>query len=257
MKQIVLPMLSAVLLLATDYSGVRPRSAPKDYPAYESAGGITIAAAVVPANKVQHQLSPNMVKAGYTVLEIAVYPDAGKDVDVSADDFSMTVGSNTETSRAATPAEVAQAIEPGRRTNPPRIPGNVQVETTQTVGVTNGGYDPATGRRYPGGVYTSTGAGVGIGDPRGPAPPPADPGLDPRYPNHGGGPGGPPVPQGAPQSVRDKLEQKALPEGRTMKAVAGYVYFPEVSPRLKNSTEPYQLIYSGPNGEIRLTVPAK
>ena len=42
-----------------------------------------------------------------------------------------------------------------------------------------------------------------------------------------------------------------------MKAVAGYVYFPEVSPRLVNSNEPYHVDYSGPNGQIHLTVPAK
>jgi hypothetical protein len=64
-------------------------------------------------------------------------------------------------------------------------------------------------------------------------------------------------PQGASQSVYDKLEEKALPEGTTMKAVAGYVYFPKVSPSLVNSSEPYHVTYSGPAGEIHLTVPAK
>src|SRR6266849_1759700 len=50
---------------------------------------------------------------------------------------------------------------------------------------------------------------------------------------------------------------KGLPEGRTMKAVAGYLYFPGVSPRLVNSNEPYHLNYSGLNGQLDLTVPAK
>src|SRR5579862_4287567 len=77
MKRIFVPMLVAVLLLATDRPGVRPRGPAKDYPAYDSADGITIAAAVIPAAKVQHQLSREMVKAGYIVLEIAVYPGPG------------------------------------------------------------------------------------------------------------------------------------------------------------------------------------
>lgn len=259
MKRTVLSLLAPLLLTATDYSGVRPRGAPKDYPAYDSAGGITIAVALVPASKVQRQFSGNMVKAGYVVFEIAIYPDPGKDVDVSVDDFSMTVGSEPETAHAETPAEVAQRIQPGRRTHPPNLPPRVQVQTEQTVGVTNGGYDPATGRRYPGGVYTSTGVGVGVGDPRGAGPPPAyptDPG-DPRYPDPSARGGGPPPTQGAPQTLRDKLEEKALPEGRTMKTVAGYVYFPQVAPRLKDSSEPYYVIYSGPAGEIRLMVSAK
>src|SRR6266481_6051771 len=78
MKRLAVTMLTAALLLATDRSGLRPRGAAKDYPAYDSAGGITIAAAVVPASKVQHQLSREMVTAGYTVLEVAIYPDPGK-----------------------------------------------------------------------------------------------------------------------------------------------------------------------------------
>jgi hypothetical protein len=107
MKRIFMPMLAAALLLATDHPGVRPRGAAKDYPAYDSADGITIAAAVVPAGKVQHQISREMVKAGYIVLEIAVYPGPGKNVIVSPDDFSMTVGLNPDVARAETPAVVA------------------------------------------------------------------------------------------------------------------------------------------------------
>jgi hypothetical protein len=265
MKRIFVPMLAAVLLLATDHSGVRPRGAAKNYPAYDSAGGVTIAAAVVPASKVQHQLSRDMVKAGYTVFEIAVYPDPGKDVNVSADDFSMTVGSNEDAARTETPVVVAASIEADQRMNQPQVPapGRVQINGEQTIGVSTGGRDPATGRRYPGGVYTGTGVGVGVGDPSGRDPQPVDaPPTDPRYPPGDRrypdpGIGGPPVTQAPPRSVREKLEEKALPEGKTVKAVAGYVYFPKVSPRLVNSSEPYYLNYSGPTGQIRLTVPAR
>ena len=248
MKRILLPMLAAALLLATDRPGVRPRGAAKDYPAYDSADGITIAAAVVPAGKVQHQLSRDMVKAGYTVLEIAMYPDRGKAVNVSSDDFSMTVGASTTVARAQTPAVVASSIDSDRRMDPPP---RVQVHGEETIGVSTGGSDPATGRRYPGSVYTES--GVGVGDPRAGGPPPAGPAYppgDPRNPDPGVG-------GAAPPSLYDKLEQKALPEGTTLKAVAGYVYFPKVSPRLVNSSEPYHVTYAGPTGEIHLTVPAK
>jgi len=262
MKRIFIPMLAAVLLLATDHPGVRPRGAAKDYPAYDSADGITIAAVVVPAGKVQHQLSREVVNAGYTVLEVAVYPSPGKAVDVSSDDFSMTVGSNPVEARAETPAAVAASLEPDKRMNQPQIPDRVQVHGEQTIGVSSGGRDPVTGRPYPGGVYTETGVGVGVGNPRAGAPPPADaPPTDPRYPpgdprNPDPGVGGA-APQGTPRSVRDKLAEKALPQGKTMKPVAGYVYFPKVSPRLVNSSEPYHVTYLGPTGQIHLTVPAK
>jgi hypothetical protein len=201
-----------------------------------------------------------MVKAEYTVLEIAVYPDPGRDVVVSSDDFSMTVGSNPDTARAETPEVVAASIESDKRMNQPQIPGRVQVHGEETIGVSSGGRDPVTGRRYPAGVYTATGVGVGVGDPRVGSPPPTDP-ADPRYPpvdarnpdpRAGGG-----APPATPRSVYDRLAERALPEGRTRKAVAGYVYFPKVSPRLVNSGEPYQVTYQGPTGQIHLTVPAK
>jgi len=236
MKRLFLPMLPAVLLLATDHPGVRPRGASKDYPAHETADGITIAAAVVPAGKVQHQLSPAVVSSGYTVLEIAVYPDGGKEVNVSSDDFSMIIGSSRDVARAETPQVVASSIDSDKRMDPPRIPAPVQVHGEETIGVTTGGRDPATGRRYPSSVYTESGVAVGVGEPR--------------YPDPGPG-------RAPPQSVYDKLQQKALPEGRTTKAVAGYLYFPKVSPRLANSTDPYHLTYQGPTEQIHLTIPAK
>jgi len=242
MKRIFVPMLAASLLLATDHSGVRPRAAAKDYPAYDSADGITIAAAVVPSGKVQHQLSREMVKAGYTVLEIAVYPDPGRSVNVSCDNFSMAVGSSQDMARAETPEVVASAIDSDKRMKEPKIPPPVQVHGEETIGAsTGGGRDPLTGRRYPGSVYTESGVGVGVGDPRGAGPPPDNPGM-------GGA---------SPQSVYHKLEQNALPEGKTTKAVAGYVYFPKVFPQLANSTEPYHITYQGPTGPMHLTVPAK
>jgi hypothetical protein len=181
-----------------------------------------------------------MVKSGYTVLEIAVYPGPGKSVNVACDNFSMTAGSSQDMARAETPAQVASSLDSDKRMVEPKIPGPVQVHGEETVGVATGGRDPATGRRYPSTVYTESGVGVGVGNPRGVGPPP-DPGL-------GGA---------SPQSLYDKLEQKALPEGMTTKAVAGYVYFPKTSPRLANSTDPYHVTYQGPTGEIDLTVPAK
>ena len=240
-----MPVLAAALMLATDHSGVRPRGAAKDYPAYDSADGITVAAAVVPAGKVQHQISREMVKAGYIVLEIAVYPDPGKNVVVSADDFLMTVGLNPDVARAEPPAVVAASIESDKRMKPPQIPARVQVHGEQTTGGSIGGRDPATGRRYPGGVYTESSVGVGIGEPKVGDPSHPDPGL------------GGTAQQGIPSSVYDRLAEKALPEGRTAKALAGYVYFPKVSPRLVNSSETYHVTYLGPRGEIHLTVPAK
>jgi hypothetical protein len=251
MKRICGPMLAAVVLLASDHSGVRPRGSAKDYPACGRADGFTIAAAVVPANKVKHQLSPDLVKAGYTVLEIAVYPDTGKEVDVFTGDFTMRVGSNPNAAKAETAVMVARSIEV-ERLDEPRIPDRVQVHGEQTIGVSTGGRDPATGRRDPSSVYTETGVGVGVGSPRVGDPTPDDPRYPPGDPRNPGIAGGGATPA-TPQTLSEKLAAKALPEGRTTKAVAGYVYFPQVSPTLINSNEPYHVDYS----QIHLTVPAK
>ena len=150
---------------------------------------------------------------------------------------------------------VARSIE-AEHIDQPTIPSRVQVHGEQTVGVSIGGRDPVTGSRYPSSVYTETGVGVGAGGPRAGDPPPVDPRYppgDPRNPDMTGG-GAPPAP---PRTLGEKLAEKALPEGRTAKAVAGYVYFPQVSPMLVNSNAPYHLDYSGPTGLIHMTVPAK
>jgi len=256
MKRIFVPVLAAVGLLASDHSGVRPRGAPKDYPAHGSAAGFTIAASVVPAGKVKHQLSPNLVKAGYTVLEVAVYPDPGKEVDVFPGDFTMRIGSNPNVANAESPAMVVRSIEAGKRVDDPQIPARVQVHGEETIGVSTGGRDPATGRRYPTSVYTGTGVGVGAGNPGAGDPSPADPRYPPGDPRNPDVTGGAP-PQATPWTLGDKLAEKALPQGRTVRAVAGYLYFPEVSPRLVNSNDAYYLDYAGSNVQIHLTVPPK
>src|SRR5260370_22509862 len=114
----------------------------------------------------------------------------------------MTVGSNPGVARAEAPAAVAASVDTDRHMNQPQLPRRVQVHGEETIGVASSGRDPVTGRRYPGGVYTESGVGVGVGDPRNP-----DSGV------------GGPAPQATARSVYDRLVEKALPEGRTMEPV--------------------------------------
>src|SRR5262245_44165712 len=72
--------------------------------------------------------------------------------------------------------------------------------------------DPVTGQREKvGGVYTTTGAGVGIGSK-----------------------GGPPTERDL-EAMERELSDKGLPEGNAKRPVAGYLYFP-LSEKKKGDT---------------------
>ena len=80
---------------------------------------------------------------------------------------------------------------------------DVTVYPSVGVGYGNGGYDPATGTRAPGGTYTQVGVGVGIG---------------------GGQQSG--ATDKDLSAMETELSEKGLPEGTASAPVAGYVYFP-------------------------------
>ena len=223
----------AALLLAGDGNGIRPRGASSDYPAHETARGVTIAAAVIPPEQVKKLFSTDLIRAGYTVVEVAVYPDSGKDVDLSAADFMLSIGANSDALRPVSGATIASILQK-KNTPQSRRASDITLYPTATIGYESGGYDPATGRRR-NGVYTSTGVGVGIGDP---------------------GPAGPPPPASTDrdrQTMQQELQDKALPEGKTARTVAGYLYFPKPSGKARNAL--YELTFYGADGKIRVAVP--
>ena len=192
--------LVATLLLADGGGGIRPRGSATDYPAHETAGGVTVAAAVIPPEQVRKLFATDLNGGGYIVLEVAVYPEAGRELNVASGDFMLQMGPNSETVRAASPPAIASILQKKNLPKPPR-PGDITITPGATIGYESGGYDPATGRRTHG-VYTGAGVGVGVG-----------------------GAGAPQVP-GPASTDRDRttmqqeLEDKALPEGKTTTAVA-------------------------------------
>ena len=186
MKPCVLLACAATLFAET---GIRARPAATDYAAHASGGGATIAATILsPADaKKAFAVDPN--KLGYTVVEIAVYPD--RDTELAVRDFLLRIEKDSRTIRPASPA----AIGDRPAAKPPKIPERVQVHGGAEVGYETG--------RYGRGVYTGGGVGVGVGAPPAPAPPPKAPGQD-----------------------TADYESGALPEGRFGRTVAGYLYYP-------------------------------
>ena len=231
MKPGILVGLIAGMALAAGGGGIRPRGSSADYPAHETAGGMTIGAAVVPSDQVRKVFATDLNGGGYLVIEVAVYPDAGREIDVSAGDFMLRAEPDSETVRAASGSAIASALQ---RKNAPR-PGkasDVSIYPTANIGYESGGYDPVTGGRRRG-VYAGGGVGVGVGEPRPPGPAATDRDRS---------------------TMQQELEDKSLPEGKTSQAVAGYLYFPRPSGKAK--TAAYELTYYGAARQVKLRVPA-
>ena len=222
-------LLAPLVLLACACAGdgVPPRGSGADYTASQTVGNVTIAAACVSAATAKQIFGEDLDKHGYLVFEVAFFPLNGTQLDVSTGDFRLRQGSDPTTVRAATPHAVAVAVYP-EKSPKPTTPGNVAIYRSETIGYESGG----AGR---GGVYTASGVGVGVGrDPSAPPPPP---------------------PNGGTASLEQKLEDQSLPEGKTPRPVAGYVFFPKPS---KDKRGVYSLMYFGKAGQgnLKLSPPS-
>ena len=218
---------TACLLLAAD-KGIRPRPSASDYPDHKTSGGIDLAAAVIPPDQVARLFATDLNKAGYLVLEVAVYPQPGNEANLLSRDFLLRIGSDPATLRPVSADTIAGAVEKQNIPKPPS-PHDVTVYSSSTVGYESDGYGHH-------GVYTASGVGVAVGQPPGQPPPP------------------PPTPADR-DVVRQELSDKGLPEGRTSEAVAGYLYFPKPA-SAKSKGGAFHLTYYLDRSEIRLDLPA-
>jgi hypothetical protein len=234
MNRLAFVCVAAVTLMAQGRQGIRPRPNASDYPAHEAIAGTTIAAVVLSPDEVRNLFATDLHKGGYIVVEVGVYPEGGQDIDLSSSDFILKIGSDNAMVRPVSAATIASVLQ--RKSEPRQVSRgrDVTLYPTAEIGYESGGYDPVTGRRRSG-VYTGTGVGVGIGD---------------------NGPSAPPRPASTDRdrtTMRQELEDKALPEGKTAQPVAGYLYFP--SPTGKHKNAMYDITYIGANGKARLAVP--
>jgi hypothetical protein len=226
-------LLLTPLLMAGTPDGIRPRASATDYAAYESVGGITVAASAIPPGQVRKLFATDLNKAGYLVFEVAIYPEQGKTVDLNSGDFMLKIGSDGTTIRAASPQAIASVLRQ-KNTPPTKTAQNLDVRPTAEVGYESGAYDPVTGRRTHG-WYTDTGVAVGPGNPQ-----------DPNAPRAG-------------SSDRDQwatereLEDKALPAGTATQPVAGYLYFPKSGSKKGNAL--YQLNWYSDTAKVSISVP--
>ena len=223
--------LMATLLFADGGSGIRPRGSAADYPAHSTAAEVSLGAAVIPPAQVKKLFATDLNGGGYIVLEVAVYPEAGREVNVAPGDFMLQMGPNSETVRSVSPEAIAAILQRKNMPPPPPKPGDITVTPNATIGYESGGYDPVTGQRVHG-VYTGVGVGVGVGGAG--APPVAGPAATGRDRD----------------TMQQELSDKALPEGKTTKPVAGYLYFPRPARKVKNAAP--ELTWYGASRQLKL-----
>lgn len=225
---------SAIL---ADTQGLRPRADIDDYRAHDEQNGITMAADVMDSEQARHAFASSIYN-GYAVVEVAVYPDAGKSVELSSMDFTLRVAGHASPIRASSARTIAAVLY--RKAAQPAKSSGVTLYPTVGVGYESGGYDPVYGGNRRGGWRTNAGVEVAAG---------------------GAGNGQPrPASTDQHRTTRDRttmemdLDEKALPEGPASKAVAGYLYFP--LPAKKKPSDVTSLDYRGDGTSIHISFPA-
>ena len=220
MKRIALLCVMAGFALATN--GIRPRGAAADYPVHATNDGVTIAAAVVPPAQVHKLFTADLNSLGYIVIEVAIYPDSAPEVDVSSSDFMLSASGETSAVPPVSARTIAGVLD---RRNAPSHGRDTNVDVA--IGYETGN-DPVTGQRRSG---TYTGVAVENGPSGTLAPPTSGP---------------------DPWTVKQELEERSLPEGKSTRPVAGYLYFPKLK---KSKSAGYDLTYYSVSSKVRLTIP--
>jgi hypothetical protein len=215
--------------LAGDDSGVSPRNKPSDYPAHEDAKTAEIAAVVISSDQVKRVFSPAVDKA-YTVVEVAIYPADGHSFDVDLSSFSLKVGGQIV--HAEKPDDVMIPWGNQSGSAPPTIGNRGPGLTEETGVIVARGTNPVTGR-----PQTSTGTyeDVGVSN-------------APRRVDQ-------PMPSSKPDqtALYNRIAARALAQGGTRKAIAGYLYFPQYGKRRKN--DPVELDWSKDDVSVALKFP--
>lgn len=217
-----------ISLSAQAPKGTVPRATADRYPAHTEQGGVGIGVIRLTRDEVHNAFASDVNKC-CIVVEVALYPPKDSTVSVALKDFVLRVA-GTDVAARPSEAKVLAAKLQKKATPQDR---DVTISPNVGVGYDSGGYyDPVTGQRRAGGVYTSTGVGVGIGGSR---PQPGSTDVD----RH---------------TMELELGEKGLPEGETASPVAGYLYF--ALPQQKDKkTIKHELEYNLNGNKVVLTLP--
>ncbi len=222
------PLCVALLVVFAwaEPKGTVPRSAASQYPAHaEQSGTFSLGAKLLKTSEVRKTFVSDLNRC-CIVIELAIFPQDGKSVPISLDEISVKVSGNEITAKAASPTVISATLQ--KRAQQDR---DVTVSPVSSIGYESGSvYDPSSGRVRGGGIYTSAGVGVGLGQ---------------------RGAGQPGASDKDRAVMETELREKALPEGDASKPVGGYVYF-QLSPK---KDAKYQLLYTIADKQISLNLP--
>jgi hypothetical protein len=216
--------VATVLAAADTGTPVRPTAA--DYDARQSLRDATIAATLLTPAQTARNFSRD-VSRNFAVVEIAIFPESGRTVDLLTLDFALRVSPDS-TNFASTPEEVAWH---GKRA-PSHSRSSLGVNVIAEAGIAIGtGTNPSTGRTDHG---VSAYGGVGVDNRPQPVSGQTNTAVDNTY------------------ALEGKLRGLELQEGQITRPASGYLYFPV--PKKHGNVAPV-LEYSRNGERTKLTLP--
>ena len=180
---------------------------------YAAHAGETVGASLLSPEQTRNVFASDLARC-CVVVEVALYPESGRSLEVSLGDFALRIAGTDTAAKPSSAKVVAGSIQKGNASD-----RNITISPQVGIGYETGRpyYDPVTGERRGGGLRTSAGVGVGVGQ----TPPAAATTRD-------------------REVMELELSEKGLPEGAASAPVAGYLYF-AITPKKKNAS--YQLEY--------------
>jgi hypothetical protein len=222
-------VLSAAPLLFADYLGIPPRAGSADYTAHADSASVSIGASAAASAQVKRVFGWDWT-SHYIFLEVGLYPANGQQLSVAPRDFMLRVGGSSETLSPVDAEAILPGPQPMARMPPAGSSSPVDVRVRETIGYSSG---PGPYR----GVYTDTQAGVAAESSGIPSAPP-------------------PVPSSQSDrsfELRRALMDNELPDAKTSKPIAGYLYFPK--PKGMKKSDALELKYYGAAERLTLNVP--
>lgn len=132
MKLFLLACLAVGALLAGAGSGIPPRPLSISYPVHQTMGDLTLAAALLSPAEVSKVFGADIDGAGFLVFEVAVYPAGGVRIDLSPDQFTLSVPDDGTVLATSSPDAVVEAMFKGKRSG--RAPRKAPVSNPDGAG---------------------------------------------------------------------------------------------------------------------------